>query len=213
MVDRLSLLPYTWPTASVVAMDKAMRTVREDIGLYDDVVGNMVDIDRIPEQLLDFVGFRWGCIAWPIENFIDDVDELVAYKRHVLRWSFDLRNTAGQIINGMWRSGDIISHELRRVEYTMQLGHVDVEDGVVDESTFVTPVPANTRINAIQIAITPQSARTVSVQELAYLRRVYKAHLPLILYVMPINIIDIPRFDVHAYATIQLYVDREFLII
>ena len=79
-MERLSLLPYTWETPYVEAMDAAVRDTRDAIGLHRNIMLEMMDIDAIPPALLDFAAMRWGALAWPFEGFIDDDEELDTYK-------------------------------------------------------------------------------------------------------------------------------------
>ena len=209
-IERKSLLPYTWDTPFVVAFDRATRKTREDLGLYRNLMREMVDIDEIPAQLLDNVAFRWGALAWPLEDFISNADELVMFKREVLKRTWELNRIAGQIIDGRWRAGDIISYELRQVDYSFDLGHVtQAQDGTVDNSTFHSPALTTENINAIQITIVPRTKMLISSAEQSYLRRVYGSYLPYLLYVMPIQVDISQRLDIRAYAGIDLVKDIE----
>ena len=135
----------------------------------------------------------------------------IRIKRLVLKWTFDLNNSAGQIIDGRWRAGDIISHELRRVNYVMEIGRVAIVDGEPDDETFTTAT-ANTPLNAIKITITPRTSRIAGASELAYLRRVYRAYLPLRMYVLPINLEAAARVDITGWATIENIHEKEVMI-
>ena len=212
IIERKSLLPYTWDAPFTVAFDRAARKTREDLGLYRNLMREMVDIDKIPAQLLDNVAFRWGALAWPLEDFISDADELVMYKREVLRRTWELNKYAGQIVDGRWLCGDIISNDLRGVEYSYQIGNVAVAvDGTVTESSF-TSTPTNNQLrNAIQITLSSSTIRMVSAAEQSYLRRVYSAYLPILMYVMPIQLDTSARLDITAYAGVEFVQDVEVI--
>ena len=198
---RASLLPFTWDTQYVKAFDRAFRKTREGMGLYHNVMADMVNIDRLPEPLLDNAGLRWGALAWPVEDFINDAAELESYKRQVLRQTYDLNEVAGRIINGKWEAGDIISHDLRRLDYEISFGHVVVRNGIPDDASFVTPAPNDKRINAAFIEVLPRTSAVVSPEEQDYLRRVYRAHLPFLMYLLPVRVSQ-QRIEIVSYADI-----------
>lgn len=212
MTMRRSLLPYTWDMPFIAAMDRASRKTRDELGLYRNLMREMVDIDRIPEQLLDNVALRWGALAWPVEDFIDNHTDLIAFKRKVLSKTWELNKYAGQIVDGRWLCGDIIS-EMREVDYTYEFGNVAVNNGVVDDASFRSPTPANSRQNAVRITVTPRSDRRINSSEQNYLRRVYHAYLPILMYVLPIQIAGGANIDISAYVGLELVQHKEVFVL
>ena len=182
-------LPLVYKTTLLINMETVLRELLDESNLSNKI--DIVNIDRMPVELLDYRAWEDVCDAFPQpnENFVAGAAR-VSYSRRALKAAYGLNRQRGRV--------SVIQAvcDLRNVTSDYEFGWST--DTTADPPPFEPR--ANPPWNAIQIYIRSRLTSRPSPSEVRYLRRAIRDYLGTRLFVMPIRILSASTANTYVAA-------------